>query len=66
MVKRRNLQQTNSLKERLASFAQNVRRQASHLPPGPEREQMLRRARRADTAAHLDEWVNSPGLQSPK
>ncbi len=66
MLKRRNLQQKNSLKERLALFAQDVRRQASQLPPGPEREQMLRRARQADTAAHLDEWVNSPGLQSPK
>jgi hypothetical protein len=27
---------------------------------------LLRRARQADTAAHLDEWANSPGLQPPK
>ena len=26
----------------------------------------LRRARQADTASHLDEWINSAGLQPPK
>ncbi len=55
-----------SLKERLASFAHDVRRQASQLPPGPEKDQMLRKARQADTAAHLDDWANSPGLRSPE
>jgi hypothetical protein len=38
-------------------------RQATKLPPGPERDAMLKRARRAETAFHLDEWVNSPRLQ---
>ena len=66
MLKRRRLQSTNSLKQRLVSFAQEFRQQASQLPPGPEREQMLKKARHADTAAHLDDWANSSGLQSPK
>ena len=26
----------------------------------------LKKARQADTAAHLDEWANSPGLMPPK
>ena len=47
------------------AFAEEVREQASSLPPGPERENLLKRASRADTAAHIDEWVNSSGLQSP-
>ena len=47
------------------AFADDVREQASMLPPGPEREDLLKRASRADTAAHIDEWVNSSGLQSP-
>lgn len=66
MLKRRNPQSANSLKERLASFAHEVRRKASQLPPGPEKEQMLRKARQADTAAHLDDWANSSGLRSPE
>jgi hypothetical protein len=58
--------QTISLKERLASFAKEVRTKASRLPPGDERDTLLKKARQADTAAHLDKWANSPGLQPPK
>lgn len=65
MKKRRRFKQTSTLKERLMAFAEDVREQASSLPPGPEREDLLKRAGRADTAAHIDEWVNSSGLQSP-
>ncbi len=65
MKKRRRFKQTIPLKERLLAFAEQVREQASSLPPGPEREDLLKRASRADTAAHIDEWVNSSGLQSP-
>jgi hypothetical protein len=66
MFRRHDLQPTNSLRDRLASFAKDARKKASRLPPGPEKEQMLRKARQADTAAHLDDWANSPGLQPPK
>ncbi len=62
---RRQLQTADSLKDRLASFAKDAREKASRLPPGPEREQMLRKARQADTAAHLDDWANSSGLRAP-
>jgi hypothetical protein len=65
MKRRRRFRQATPLKERLMAFAEEVREQASSLPPGPEREDLLKRASRADTAAHIDEWVNSRGLQSP-
>ena len=66
MQRRRRFRQVTSLRDRLASFAKEVRERASHLPPGEERTDLLRRARQADTASHLDEWINSPGLQPPK
>jgi hypothetical protein len=66
MQRRRRFKQITSLKDRLASFAKEVRERASLLPPGEERTDLLRRARQADTASHLDEWVNSPGLQPPR
>ena len=66
MFKRRRFKQTESLQERLASFANNVREKASLLPPGADKDELLRKARRADTAAHLNEWTNSCGLQPPK
>jgi hypothetical protein len=66
MLKRRRILQTNSLKDRLASFAEQVRQKAARLPPGPEKDQMLRKARQADTAAHLNDWANSSGLRAPE
>jgi hypothetical protein len=66
MQHRRRFKQIVSLRDRLAAWAQEVRERAKQLPPGPEREAQLKRARQADVAAHLDEWVNSPGLQPPK
>jgi hypothetical protein len=30
------------------------------------RQLLLRRARQAETAAHISEWLSSPGLASPK
>ena len=66
MSQRRHIKQTTSLKERLASFAREVRAKASRLPPGAERDTLLKKASRADTAAHLEEWANSPGLRPPK
>jgi hypothetical protein len=66
MPQRRRFKQTISLKERLASFAKEVREKASELRPGPEQDALLKKARQADTASHLDEWANSPGLQPPE
>ena len=65
-MQRRRLKQTVSLKDRLASFAKEVREKASQLRPGPEQDALLKRARQAETAAHIDEWANSSGLQPPK
>ena len=66
MTKRRRFKHSTSFKERLATFAKDVRDQAEKLKPGPEKESLLLRARQADAAADLDEWANSPGLQAPK
>ena len=66
MQLRRHLRQTESLKERLATFAKAVREKADHMPSCDERDELLRKARQADAAAHIDDWANSPGLQPPK
>lgn len=66
MSQRHRSKQTTSLKDRLASFAKQVREKASELKPGPEQDALLKKARQADTAYDLDQWANSPGLQPPK
>jgi hypothetical protein len=66
MTKRRRFIQTTSLKDRLASFAEQAREKAKFLESGMERDELLKKARRADTAAHIDDWANSAELQPPK
>jgi len=48
--------------ERLAEVAQR----AEALPPGIERDELMRKVRQAETTARLNEWLTSPGLQPPK
>jgi hypothetical protein len=66
MIKRRRFDQSIPLKDRLAAFAKDMRERASRLRPGAERDDLLRRARQADTASHIDDWANSQGLRPPK
>ena len=55
-----------TLQDRIIAWAKQVREQAAKLPPGPEREALLTKVRQAETAMHLEDWANSPGLQAPK
>ncbi|MGX1167916.1 hypothetical protein AB7M16_004182 [Bradyrhizobium sp. USDA 372] len=66
IIRRRRFKQTKSLKERLLEEAHKLLEEARLLPHGPVRDAALRRARQAETAAHMDDWLNSPGLQPPK
>jgi hypothetical protein len=66
MVKRRRFKQTDTLEERLAEHAKRLREEANLLRPGALRDDIIRRARQAETGAHMSEWLTSPGLQPPK
>jgi hypothetical protein len=63
---RRRFKQAKSLKQRLLDRVRSLRDEARLLPPGAHREGLLRQALEADTAAHMDEWLRSPGLEPPK
>jgi hypothetical protein len=65
MWKRRRVKQTETLEARLAAQAEKWREEAKRLPPGEMRDLLLKRARQADAAAHMSDWLSSPGLQSP-
>ena len=65
-MQRRRFKQTVPLEERLRMQAMSDRERAERLPPGREREELLVRARRADTASHFSEWLRSPGLKPPR
>ncbi|MFT4115079.1 hypothetical protein [Bradyrhizobium sp.] len=66
MFKRRRFKQQLTLQDRLAAWSKAVHEQAAALPPGPERDALIKKARQADVANHLDDWVRSTGLQPPE
>jgi hypothetical protein len=63
---RRRFKQTQSLEERLSEEAKRLRAEAKSLPHGAVREALLRKARQAETASRINEWLSSPGLQPPE
>jgi hypothetical protein len=65
-MQRYRFNQTQSLETRLAEEAARLREQAKLLPPGRVREELIRRARQADTGSHISQWLHSPGLQAPR
>ena len=65
MQRRRRFKQTVSLEDGLAEPARRLREEAELLPHGPVRDDALRRARQAETGAHMSEWLTSPGLKPP-
>jgi hypothetical protein len=66
MSERRRFKQMPTLEFRLTTEAANLRKQAEGMPPGIRRDALLRRARQAETASHMNEWLSSPRLQPPK
>jgi hypothetical protein len=51
---------------RLAQEALRIQEQINSLPPGNERELLVRKVRQLETASHVNEWLASPGLRAPK
>jgi hypothetical protein len=65
-MQRRRFENTLSFPDRLDQEADRLRAEAAKLPHGAERDALLRKARQARTASHVNEWLSSPGLQAPK
>ena len=64
---RRRVKHTSSFEERLAEEAKKFREAAEREPPGStSRELLLRRARQAETASRMNDWLSSPGLRPPE
>jgi hypothetical protein len=64
-MKRHRFKQDKAVGERLIKEARLARERAHQLRPGAQREDLLRKAREADVAADIDEWLNSPRLKTP-
>ena len=66
-MRSRRIENKLTFEQRLAAEAIRFKEAAEKERPGTmARELLLRRARQAETASHINEWLNSPGLASPK
>ena len=64
---RRRIKREKTFQERLADEVLRFREAADKEAPGSHaRELLLRRARQAETASRINDWVGSPGLEPPK
>jgi hypothetical protein len=55
-----------SFEERLAKIAADARERAQLLPACKERDELLSRAQKCDTALRINAWMTSPGLRPPE
>jgi hypothetical protein len=65
-MSRRRFKQTQTFEQRLAEEAAQFRKAAEQAEPGMARDLLLKRARQAETASRMNEWLTSPGLRPPK
>jgi hypothetical protein len=56
MQRRRRVKHQFTLQDRIVSWAKAVRAQAAELPPGPDREMLLRKVQQTETDMHLEAW----------
>jgi hypothetical protein len=52
--------------ENIAAEKAKLEAQVAKLEPGPQKDALLRKIRQLDIAAHMSEWLSSPGLQPPE
>ena len=60
------LNKSPTLFERLADEKKRIELAASLLGPGLKRNKLLQKLRQLDVAAHISDWLSSPGLQAPR
>jgi hypothetical protein len=59
VIPRRRFKQTLPLRERLLIVARDARTRAEKLPPGPERDALLKTARETERGAQMDRWLQA-------
>jgi hypothetical protein len=66
LQKRRRIKHTMTFNERLARSAAQLKEQARGMQPGREKDALMKRARQTEVAAHINDWLTSPGLRPPR
>jgi hypothetical protein len=65
-MRRQPIKHKATFEERLAAEAQRLKKQATKMAPGKERENLLCKALQAETASHISDWLRTAGSQPAK
>jgi hypothetical protein len=66
MQQRQRFKQTKSLQDRLSKFIADARAKVMSMPASKDRDALLKTISQAETAANIEGWANSAGLQPPE
>jgi hypothetical protein len=66
MIFKPRVKHDKTCEQQLAEEAAQFNLLDDRTPPGMQRELYLRRARQAETAARVSEWLKAPGLRPPR
>jgi hypothetical protein len=59
------LDKSPTLHDRLKAEEKPLKIELDQVGPGSVREKLLEKLRHLDAAAHINEWLSSPGLRAP-
>ncbi len=59
------LDKSPTLYERLTEEKKRLESEANRVGPGSAQNKLLEKLRQLDVAAHINEWLSSPGLRAP-
>jgi hypothetical protein len=56
---------SHTFEDQIAAEKAGLETQAATLPPGPQKDELLKKIGQLETASHINDWLSSPGLQPP-
>ena len=56
----------HTFEDRIAAEKAKLEAQIAKLKPGPQMDGLLKKISQLETAANINEWLTSPGLQPPR
>jgi hypothetical protein len=65
-MQRRRRSVPHTFEDRIAAEKAKLEAQVAKLRPGPQMDELLKKIRQLETAAHMSEWLSSPGLRPPE
>lgn len=56
----------HTFEDSLAAQKSRLEAELAKTPHGPDRDVLVKKIRQLDVAAHMNEWLTSPGLKPPE